>query len=78
MRTFCRVFFLLVYILRQLLLVDELTQSGKHTADAHTPENGLGGGVSIDFTDEVEVAEGCEVLQQGDQMAVEGEQRGEG
>ena len=61
MRTFGRVFFLLEYIIRQILIVDELTQSGKHTVDAHTPENGLSGGVSIDFTDEVEVAEGCEV-----------------
>ncbi len=53
--------FLLVYSIRHLLLVDGLTQSGKHTADAHRPENGLGGGLSIDFTDEVEVAEGCEM-----------------
>ena len=70
--------FILLKSLRQLLFINEFTQSGKHSADTHRTEHRLSCGISVDDLDEVELAEGGEVRQQGNQVVVEGENKREG
>jgi hypothetical protein len=54
--------FLLLNSLRHIVLVDELTQSGKYTPHSHSSEHSLGGGVPVNFLNQFILADGGEVL----------------